>query len=256
MKRVLSIFMLCSLLVTITVGTVMAGTPDYQIIEYTGGVVPATVDGEWTTTDEWGDALTVEVTDDFVFLYNMYMDTYSCEFCVELFTDDTDDAGDYWEFCFDNGNNGGTAPQFGDYRVIIEGHTDMTVYQGNGQDWDEVTPAAGEITWDDSISDSPLESEDHWILEFTFIKTTSMITSAPPTGLRVAAYDASNSGDGVQAWAPDSDADVPDEWGLIYTYSTDSIPEGFTFTVMAVLSSISLLVGTHYLRKRSTKKEQ
>ena len=57
MKRVLSIFMLCSLLVTITVGTVMAGTPDYQIIEYTGGVVPATVDGEGTTTDEWGDAL-------------------------------------------------------------------------------------------------------------------------------------------------------------------------------------------------------
>lgn len=254
MKRTLSILMLCSLLLTITVGTVMAGNPDYSIIEYTGGVVPATVDGEHTTDGEWNDdALLTEISDNAIFYYNMYMDAYSCEFCVEIFDDDTDDTGDYWEFCLDNGNDGGTAPQIGDYRIRIDGHTTLTVYQGNGQGWDEVTPAEGEITWADSISDSPSESADHWILELTFDKTISMITSAPPTGLRVAVYDASNSQAGVQAWAPDSDADVPDEWGMISTYSTEQIPEGLTFAVMVFLSSVSLIVGSQYLRKHSKK---
>ncbi|MCW4034846.1 MAG: hypothetical protein NWF03_05730 [Candidatus Bathyarchaeota archaeon] len=256
MKRTLTTIMLFSILIIMTFGTVMAGNPDYSIIEYTGGVVAATVDGEWTTEDEWNDALLVPVSDDFAFLYNVDLNTYSCEFCVELFTDDTDDAEDYWQFCFDDSNGGGTAPQAGDFRVDIVGHTTLTVYEGNGQGWDEIA-SGGEITWADSISDSPLNSTPHWILEFTFIKTggNMMIGNAPPTGLRVAAYDASNSEAGVQAWAPDSSVDVPDEWGLISTYSSDSIPEGLTFAVMGVLSSVSLLVGSRYLQKRIKKHE-
>ena len=203
------------------------------------------------------DACWVEVNDDFDFLYYAEITVFACEFCVELFTDDTDDAGDYWEFCFDDGNNGGTDPQIGDYRVRIDGHTDLTVYQGNGQGWDEIAPQepGDNITWADSIDSSPLESTPHWILEFTFIKTggNAMINSAPPTGLRVAAYDASNSQAGVQAWAPDSDPDVPDEWGLISNYTSESIPEGLTFAVMVFLSSVSLIVGSQYLRKRTKK---
>lgn len=254
MKKSLSILMFCSLLMLITLGIVKAGNPDYSIIEYNGGVVPATVDGKHTTAGEWNDdALLTEISDNAIFYYNMYLTLFSCEFCVEILDDDTNDTGDYWEFCFDNGNNGGTAPQIGDYKVVIEGHENLTMYQGNGQGWDETTPAEDEITWADSISDSPNESEDHWILEFTFLKLLSIATSAPPTGLRVAVYDASNSQAGVQAWAPDSDVDVPDEWGLIGDSSTDQIPEGLTFAVMVFLSSVSLLVGSKYLRKRSRK---
>ena len=81
-----------------------------------------------------------------------------------------------------------------------------------------------------------------------------MIPSAPPTGLRVAVYDASNSAAGVQDWAPGSDVNVPDEWGLISGYSPDPIPEGLTFGVMMLLSSVSLLVGYYYLRKRKETK--
>lgn len=256
MKRVLATLIMCSVLLMVAVGSVMAGNPAYSIIEYTGGVVPATVDGVWTTADEWTDALLVQVSENFTFLYNMDMNSYSCQFCVEIFNDDTDDAEDYWQFCCDDSNTGGSAPAAGDYRIDIMGHTDLVFYEGDGSGWTEITPDSGEITWANAISDSPLESTPHWILEFSFVKTVRMATNAPPTGLRVAVYDASNSEAGVQAWAPDSDVDVPDEWGLIENYSTDSIPEGLTFLVMGVLSSVSLLVGSKYLLKRSKKQKE
>jgi len=257
-KRGMSILILCSLLLLITVGAVKAGNPDYSIIEYTGGITLATVDGVWTTTDEWNDALTVPISDNVTFWYYAEITTYSCEFCVEIFDDATNDTGDYWQFCFDDGNTGGTAPGTGDYRVDIVGHTDVIIYTGDGSGWVQttLTPADIALTWANSISASPIDSTPHWILEISFIKTTALIPSAPPTGLRVAVYDASNSEAGVQDWAPDSDVSVPNQWGLISGYSADPIPEGLTFGVMAVVSSISLLAGSHYLRKRSQKREE
>ncbi len=249
------ILMLCSLLVLISVGSIKAGNPDYSIIEYTGGVVPATVDGVWTSDDEWTDALLVPVSDNVSFWYNVDLNAYSCEFCVEIFDDNTNDAEDYWQFCFDDGNTGGTAPQSGDYRVDIVGHTNVVIFTGDGTFWvpSEATPSDVGITWANSISDSPLDSTPHWILEFTFNKLTAMIPSAPPTGLRVAVYDASNSAAGVQDWAPGSNVNVPDEWGLISTFSEEPIPEGLTIGVMVLLSSVSVLVCYHFLRKRPRK---
>jgi len=248
--------MLCSLLLLITAGTTMAGNPDYSIIEYTGGITPATVDGVWTTEDEWNDALTVPISDNVTFWYYAEITIYSCEFLVEIFNDDTNDTGDYWQFCFDDSNGGGTAPASGDYRVDIVGHTDVVIYTGDGESWVQTTNTPSDIglTWANSISASPIDSTPHWILEFTFIKTVALIPNAPPTGLRVAVYDASNSAAGVQDWAPSSDVNVPDEWGLISGYSPDPIPEGLTIGVMVLLSSVSVLVGYHYLLKRKETK--
>ena len=253
MKRGMSIFMLCSLVFLITIGTTSAGNPDYSIIEYTGGITLATIDGVWTTPDEWNDALTVPISDNATFWYYAEITTYSCEFLVEIYSDNTTDAEDYWQFCFDDQNSGGTAPSAGDYRVDIIGHTDVVIYEGDGSGWVQtaLTPADIAFTWADSLSDSPTDSNPHWILEVSFTKTVALIPNAPPTGLRVAVYDASNSESGVQDWAPDSDVSAPDEWGLISQYSGDPIPEGLTFGVMAVLSSVALLAGSHYLRKRS-----
>ena len=253
-----SMLMLCSLLLLTTVGTVMAGNWDYSIIEYTGGITLATVDGVWTTDDEWDDALTVPISDTAIFRYYAEITVYNCEFLVEIFNDDTDDAEDYWQFCFDDMNTGGTAPQTGDYRVDIVGHTDVIIYTGDGESWVEstLTPSDVGLTWANSISASPIDSTPHWILEFTFNKLVAMIPTQPPSGLRVAVYDASNSEAGVQDWAPGSDVNVPDEWGVISEYSPDAIPEGLTFGVMALLSSVSLLAGSQYLRKRSKKLEK
>ncbi|UCC57591.1 MAG: hypothetical protein JSW14_04195 [Candidatus Bathyarchaeum sp.] len=262
MKRAILITLcliaLCSIGLLATGGTIMAGNPDYAIIEYTGGITLATVDGVWTTPDEWNDGLPVPISDTVTFWYYAEITVYSCEFCVEIYDDDTNDTGDYWQFCFDDTESGGTAPQVGDYRVDIVGHTTAVIYTGDGSAWVETqqTPADVGMTWANSISASPTNSTPHWILEFTFIKTVAMIPSAPPTGLRVAVYDESNSAAGVQDWAPDSDVNVPDEWGRISGFSQDPVPEGLTFAVMVLLSSVSVLVGSHYLWKRSKKREK
>jgi len=255
MKRKISVLMLCSLLMITAVGTVMAGNPDYSITEY-GAVTVATVDGEWTAEDEWTDAPITDMTGTATgqFGYNMDFNIYGLQWLVEFFDDDTDDAEDYWKICFDDSNSGGSAPDSGDFMIEIVGHTTMTVYQGTGSGWSEVDPA-GEITWSDSIGTSPLNSEPHWILEVVESDKTSgiiQIPNAPPTGMNIIAYDAST--DTTAAWAPDSDVDNPDSWGLVADYSMDPIPEGLTFGVMAALSSIALLAGSLYLRKHAKKR--
>ena len=255
MKRWISIFMLCSLVFLITVGTTSAGNPDYQIVEYWTQVAK-TFDGEWTTPDEWTDGQHVNITDVGMFTYTADINGgYGSQFLVEFFNDTTDDAEDYWQICIDPTNAGGSTPQSGYGRIDIIGHTDVVCYQGDGSTWVEI-PVEADLTWANLLSDSPLNDTTHWILELQFIKTEGALQlGQPPNGLRIAMYDASNPDAGVQSWPPDSSVEVPDEWGVIPYYSDTPIPEGLTFGVMAALSSVALLTGSHYLRKRSKKLE-
>jgi len=255
MKRAFSIFMLCSLLLLITVGTTKAGNPDYSITEYPS-IATATVDGKWTTADEWTDSPHTEISGNATgkFGYNVQDFTnLGLEWIVEILTDNTNDTGDYWQICLDDGNSSGAAPQTGDYMIEIVGHTTLRVYQGDGSGWSEVTPEEGELTWANTIDTSMWSSTPHWILEIVDSSKTAgtvQVPTAPPTGMRVAAFDASNNT--LAAWAPNSSANVPDEWGLISGFSETPIPEGLTIGVMVLLSSFSVLVGSHCFRKRSS----
>lgn len=246
-------------LLLITVGIAKAGNPDYSITEYPS-ISTATVDGKWTTEDEWTDTPVTEMSGNATgkFGYNVQDFTnLGLEWIIEFFTDNTNDTGDYWQICFDDSNTGGTAPDSGDFMIEIVGHTTLSVYQGTGSGWSEVTPAAGELTWSNTIDTSPWNSTPHWILEIVDSSKTAgnvQIPTQPPTGMRIAAYDANTST--LAAWAPNSSADVPDTWGVIGGFSMDPIPEGLTFGVMALLSSVSVLVGSHYLWKRSKKREK
>ena len=213
------------LLLLINVDATIAGNPDYSLIEYSA-VAQVVVDGEWTTDNEWVDAPITEMSDNTYFGYNVIPNDWIMQLIIEIFDDDTDDAGDYWQICIDDNNDGGSVPQADDFRIDIVGHTDLVFYQGNGAGWEEITPDAGEITWTNAITGTPLESNPHWILELTVRKTVRVAPSTPPTGLRVAVYDASNPGAGVRAWAPDSDPDIPDEWGVISEFSEDPYVPG------------------------------
>ena len=258
MKKTVTVFMLCSLLFMITLGTTSAGNFDYQIMEYMSANV-ATVDGTWTTPDEWTDTPVTDITGNATgqFGYNVQDFTnMGLEWIVEIFTDNTTDEGDYWQICFDDLNSGGSAPDAGDFMIEIVGHTTLTVYQGTGSGWTEVTPEEGEIIWSDTIDVSPWSDTPHWILEVVEVgKTTGVVqipnAPDPGTGMRIAAYDANTST--LATWAPDSSADIPDTWGVVAGYSMTPIPEGLTFAVMAGLSSVALIVGSRYLRKRSKK---
>jgi hypothetical protein len=175
-------------------------------------------------------------------------DVYT-NFIVEFFSDNTTDAGDYWEMCFDF-NNGGGANLGGSgryYRVYIEGHNNLTVYQGSTSGWTELPSAKSDIIWANSISASPNLSEPRWILEMNTLKSagTNMIDAI--FGLRVAAYDANTST--LVSWPPNANRDVPDQWGT-QTYENTAFPETLTITAVVLLSSVAVAVSFYCLRKR------
>jgi hypothetical protein len=256
MKRALttafSLLMLCSLLLSVA-GIAKAGNPAYELTEYPSAAV-CTVDGEWTSPDEWTDTPPTDMTGNATgrFGYNIQDFTnFGLEWIIEIFTDDTDDAGDYWQICTDNEESNTAAPDSGDFMVEITGHTTLKLYHGTGSGWNEITPDAGEITWENTIAASPWNSTPHWILEITDSSKTSgawQVATQPPTGMRIAAFDANN--DTLAAWAPDSSADVPYEWGRVPTNATEPIPEGFSIAVVVLLSSIAVVIGVNFTRKR------
>ena len=257
MKRALSvafsILMLCSLLLLITVGTIKASEPGYTRIEYPHIVEP-TIDGTWTSPDEWTDGEQTDISENVTFrstLTRTLLIFVTSQFIIEILNDNTNDTGDYWQIIFDGLSDGGSAPQADDFRIEVVGHTNPTVYRGTGTGWTEITPEAGEVIFAESISASPTSSTPHWIAEFSIDKTAGVIlTSGAAHGLRVAVYDESNSAAGVQAWPP-TDRDVPEGWG-INTYSEEEIPEGLSFGAVVLLSSVAVIGATFVFRKRSS----
>jgi hypothetical protein len=262
MKKGISIFILCSILLITTAGTVKAGNSEYSITEY-WATQPVTYDGMWTNDLEWVGGPGTAISEDAIFTYILNVSSdytvMMSEFLVENFGDTTDDAGDYVQICIDSTNGGGSAPQTGYGRIDIIGHTDIVCYLGNGTGWTEIA-VDDDIEWAALISESPYNSTAHWILELQFDKQlNNMLLGQPPNGLRIAVYDENT--DTLESWPPESDVDNPDSWGVVADYSStpysdQPIPEGLTFGVMAALSSIALLAGSHYLRKRSKKSEK
>jgi len=218
MKKIVAttfcILMLCSLLL-ITVGTAMAAEPGYERISYSTQVEP-TIDGMWTSEDEWTDGDVTWIGTDVAFRSTWDDNgTYvMTRWIVEFFSDTTDDPNDSWLFCIDATQAGGSVPQLGRRMFEILGHTDLIWYIGTEQgQWSDDSPMLpNEIEWANSLSASP--------------------TNWPPT-----------------------DPDIPDTWG-IENYSTEPIPEFLTFAVMALLSTVSMLVGYKYFVKRKETKAQ
>jgi len=254
MKRIVvlvsSLVLLCSLLLIVIAN---AGNASYSILEW-GASAPAVADGKWTTTDEWNDAPNTPLTGNTSggFGYDIQDFTnLGLEWIVEIFNDNTNNPGDYFRICFDDGNNGGAAPSAGDYMIEISGHTTLKVYQGSGTGWTQITPAAGEITWANTLNTSRWSSTPHWILEVIDSSKTAgnvQIPNQPPTGMLIAAFDAATNS--YCSWAPGGTADKPDTWGVVSGFSQDPIPESFSLGATLLIASVAMLAGYAYLRKR------
>lgn len=253
MKRTLlvalCIITLSSLLI-VSAGTVKAEEEGYVRVDYNPDTVPLVIDGNWTTNDEWtlkgaetmiGSDVVFRSVWDYVSQDPIIVDD---TFLVEFLSDNTSDAGDYWQMCIDGDQSGGTAPTSADYRIDIVGHTNLIVYQGTGSGWTEVAPP-GVVTWADSLSASPTNSTPHWILEFNFVKAE--FGAGPTWNFRLAVFD-ENSTAGVLAWPP-TPLDEPDRWG-VQNYTSGAVPEGFSLGVVVLLSSVAFAVGFYCLRKR------
>jgi hypothetical protein len=255
-KRIATTFcilMLCSLLL-ITVGTAMAAESGYTRTSYPTVVEP-TIDGEWTSDDEWTDGDFTWIGTDIAFAstWDSLPGDVITRWIVEFFSDTTDDPGDYWQFCIDGDQAGGSAPQVGQHRMFkITGHTTIDWYMGDGTGWGTVSYGENEIEWANSLSASPMNSTPHWILEFQIPKNEGTVQMGMNWNFLLGAFDASNPD--FLSWPP-TDPNVPDEWG-IENYSTEPIPEGLTFGIMALLTTVSMLVGYKYFVKRKETKTQ
>jgi hypothetical protein len=250
--RTFCALMLCSLLL-LTVGTAMAAEPGYERTSYPTVVTP-TIDGMWTSDDEWTDGDFTWIGEDVAFTSTWDFDgtVATTRWLVEFFSDTTDDANDYWQFCIDGDQGGGSSPQPSDYMFKIIGHTNLQWYTGGVGEWmGPVTLGESEIDWANSLSASPTNSTPHWILEFVIAKGTGTVQMGILWNFLLGVYDASNPG--LLAWPP-TNPDVPNTWG-IENYSSEAIPEGLTFAVMALLSSISVLIGYKYFIKRKETKD-
>jgi hypothetical protein len=245
--------------------TVKAYKSGYEVTDYTA-TTECTVDGKWTTDDEWTDADTKQLDGslDAIFRlkyitdYPSYVNQY---YLIEVFDDTTNDTGDYIQICYeapaDVGGTpiGGTTPQTDCKRWDYEGNvaSGFTYYVGDGAAWVE----SNDYNWNTDIKmvttfdTSPLSSTPHLIAEVMIEHMAYSIGT--PQWIRIAAYDASHSAEEIQSW-PESSVNAPSDWGLSTAEQT-TIPEGITMGVMVFLSSVSVVVGSRYLHKRSKNRK-
>jgi hypothetical protein len=163
------------------------------------------------------------------------------------FADKTNDAGDKWQICVDGGNDGGGAPKADDIKIEITGHTTLATYTGSGSAW---AASSFAVTFKDSLTTSPHDPANHYVLEVQFDKGQfSWGASPPPHGVRVAMYDASNPSQGWVSWPPTSTDTNPGSWGGIDTYLAAPAPEGLTVGLMMTLSAVAVVVSVRYFRK-------
>ena len=251
------IIALCSLGLVMKTRTARAYQPGYEVNDHTA-LNACTVDGNWTTTNEWTDAAEKQLDGSLNVIFRLKYTVPSYEplivyqyYLIEFFDDTTDDPGDYWQICYDGAPDGGTAPKTDDIRMDFVGHniTGFTFYRGNGTGWSPSTAYAWgtNIYIVDGLGTSPLSSTPHWIAEIMIEHIYFGIQA--DQWIRVAAYDESNGGAGVQAW-PESSVNVPEDWGVSWS-TNEPIPEALTIGVMVLLSSVSVLIASHYFRKQS-----
>jgi len=240
--------MLCGLLLG-TGAIVQASEPGYEV-EEAYQTTAVTLDGAWDT-DEWEDGWIEWMDPGVSYARFGFKADSGAGYAPHMFwdfSDDTDDAADLVQICIGS-QIGGDAPQSAHNKIEILGHETLTVYEGDGAEWVEIDDSA--VTWAESLTTTPAPMDyEHWFTEVRIDKTaigSAMWNGPPPFDLRVAMYDASNQS--WVAWPPESDPDVPESWGGIIDYAA-TVPEAFSFGVIALLSSVAVAVVFYSTRKR------
>jgi hypothetical protein len=259
MKRAIlatfSVIAVCSLCLA---GTANAAKAGYSFIVYSE--TAPTIDGQ-ITAGEWTDAYIDFFYSGWTMTTNLYGVKWAGTYpeiheywCMEIFTDTTNDAGDFFQISMDTLVDNAATPQADDFLINYTGHTaaGLKAYKGDGTGWVLFTGyvVGTDITVATSVSASPKGATPHWIIEIDFYKVAGVFALQINNNARVAVYDASNPGAGVIMWPPYSSADVPNDYGAgTSDISGGTIPEGLTIGVMVALSSVAVVVSARYFRK-------
>jgi hypothetical protein len=266
-KLLLYFFMLSILCITLFVGDSQAQNLEYQAEDYEASIIP-TIDGFWTTPNEWSDAEEYKlvgslsaffrlkkVTDEYGQLQTLY-------FLIEYFDDNTSDLSDYTNICLAVSDaprgtpEGGEAP---DENCILFNYkpydsiNPFKYYRGAYGGWlQNYTYNWGtDILIVESFNTSPLFDQTHLIVEYSISAPAFGIN--PDFWLRVAAYDATNNWPGSQIWPSYANVNVPDQWGVVVMHS-EPIPEIsiWTVTLMFLAAPIIIVLVRKMMRKDRT----
>ncbi len=243
---------LSSLFLAVYVGPVKAASSYTQTVF--AGSIDSTIDGKWTTNNEWDDGMTSSVgtLGSAIFRDKYFIDmsggalSVKDEYLIELFSDNTNDTGDYVQLCYDTATDGGSAPHSDDFRIDYVGHNGtIKTYVGNGTGWAPGT--VNDLQMAQQLIASKLNGNNHWITEIKLEKTTN--GAGINNDIFIAVYDASRPSDGIQSWPPSASVNVPDGWGLNDASALSPIPEGLGIGTVMILSSTAVIFGVIYLRR-------
>jgi hypothetical protein len=232
---------------------------------------PVTMDGRWTTADEWSDTTIYPLAGglngsfrgkgdfpaDFSYIYTYIL--------VEIVGDITGDAADSVVVClampatFFGEPAGGTTPQTGCLKFEVNGTgatATLTVYRGTGTGWAVYTnwTKPADFTAAVSINVSERSATPHKIIELKENGRAFPGNFGEPW-LLVAAFDASRSASGWQVWPNSSSIDSPNDYGLFNAIS-QPIPESVGVVAMALMSTVAVIVSACYLRKPKHRNNQ
>ncbi|MCJ7762437.1 hypothetical protein MUP38_03145 [Candidatus Bathyarchaeota archaeon] len=245
---ILAVIAVCSLCFAGIVGAAKEG---YGFSISTGST--PTFDGavgadEWYT-DSYKDWLYNGWTKSTSFFMDKWLGAPTEGWLIEVLTDTTNDAGDYFQFSVDTLVDGGAAPQVDDFLINVTGHPGtVAVFAGTGTGWGA---SSAVVTTDyvvaTSVAASTALATPHWIIEI-FLNKQGAFAMAMSNNMRMAAYDAS-TGQTVM-WPPYSNANAPDTYGTGTTdFTMTPYPEGLTLGVMLTVSTIAAIASARYFRK-------
>jgi hypothetical protein len=165
---------------------------------------------------------------------------------IEVLGDTTNDPGDYVKMSVDAAAGfgdpaaGGAAPTTVCVEITVTGTGATSFRKGTGTAWAAFAdPVSGtDYTMATSVT-------GHRIYELYMLKTTTLAFGYN-NDVRIVAYDATTGK--TLMWPPQSNADVPDTWGVGTTVS-DAIPEGLTIGLMLAVSSVAVAVSARYFKK-------
>ena len=257
MKKTILAFLIavavCSLFLAGTVSAAKAGyvLPNYQGADISADGAVGT--GEWT--DSFGDWLYDGWTKSTSIMKHKFemggTPSIADLWLVEVLSDTTNDAGDFFTFSFCSSLDNALSPQTDDICVNYT-RSATKIYRGTGTGWaiDAAIVLGTNVIIASSTAASPASATPHWIIELKFDKSGGIAGTSFDSNVRLAAYDASAGK--TLMWPPLSSPDVPNDWGLndYSSFAGGTIPEGLTIGVMVLLSSFAVIVSYRYFRRQ------
>lgn len=250
------IIMIVTMLLAVLMLQSITSARAYEGSQITSPVLSKTVtiDGKWTTPDEWSDAVVAtmvyggtspSVSNGTAYLYAKH-DANNFYFLIDFVSATSLDAvNDAAAIQIDSLHNGGNTPQTDDRRFDSTYPSGGTMWVGTGTGWNRNNPLPSGVQMAMSIGSSTNLAQPHEISEFQ-IPFSIFPGMQSVIGFAATAYTSSM----LSIWPHLYYRDIPNTWGEL-TISPNPVPE-FASIWLVVAASI-LAVGIIRRKKLSER---